>query len=148
MFHLVCPFYKGKRKVVKVRKTISIALIASLAATSAQAALLTNVQGGVAVDRGYGFSPAGANSVIAPGVRVRTGEGSADIVYENGCTVKVAPGQTVIVLGSPPPCREAAGASTVGVSDNALYLGGALAVGGGVAAAVLLSQSNSSPASP
>ncbi|MGO9485294.1 MAG: hypothetical protein ACLPX9_12020 [Rhodomicrobium sp.] len=133
-----------------VRKTISIALVASLAATSAQAALLTNVEGGVSVDRGYGFAPAGASSVIAPGVRIRTGEGSADIVYENGCTVKVAPGQTVIVLGSPPPCREAAGAPAGGVSENALYLGGALAVGGGAAAAILLTQSNSSsrPASP
>lgn len=40
-----------------VRKTISIALIASLAATGAQAALLTNVQGAVTVDRGYGSAP-------------------------------------------------------------------------------------------
>ena len=85
-----------------LRKSISIALIASLAATGAQAALLTNVQGAVTVDRGYGYAPAGSGSVIAPGDRVRAGEGSADIVYENGCTVKVDPGHTVIVLGSAP----------------------------------------------
>ena len=76
-----------------VRKTILIALIASLAATGAQAALLTNVQGAVTVDRGYGNAPAGTGSVIAPGERVRAGEGSADIVYDNGCIVKVDRGQ-------------------------------------------------------
>ena len=88
-----------------VRKTISIALIASLAATGAQAALLTNVQGAVTVNRGYGYGPAGTGGVITPGDRVRAPEGSADIVYDNGCIVRVDPGQTVIVLSPPPACH-------------------------------------------
>ncbi len=125
-----------------VRKTISIALIASLAATGAQAALLTNVQGAVTVDRGYGSAPAGSGSVIAPGERVRAREGSADIVYDNGCIVKVDPGQTMVVLSPPPACHIASEVST-----SPVYLvGGAVAIGGGVAAAILLSQTK--PASP
>jgi hypothetical protein len=125
-----------------VRKTISIALIASLAATGAQAALLTNVQGVVTVDHGYGYAPAGTGSVVAPGERVRAGEGSADVVYDNGCIVKVDPGRTMVVLSPPPACHVASEIAT----SPAYLVGGAVAIGGGVAAAILLSQSK--PASP
>jgi hypothetical protein len=134
--------HKVAEGLAMVRKTISIALIASLAATGAQAALLTNVQGAVTVDRGYGSAPAGSGSVIAPGERVRAREGSADIVYDNGCIVKVDPGQTMVVLSPPPACHIASEVAT-----SPIYLaGGAVAIGGGVAAAILLSQTK--PASP
>ena len=87
-----------------LRKPIAIALIASLAVSGAQAALLTNIQGMVTVNHGYGYEPAGAGGRVGPGDRVHAGEGSADIVYENGSTVNVGAGQTVIVLSTAPAC--------------------------------------------
>ncbi|MGO8781355.1 MAG: hypothetical protein ACLQKK_20965 [Rhodomicrobium sp.] len=126
-----------------VRKSISIAVITALMASSAEAALLTEVQGMVTVNHGEGYSPAGAGGEIAPGDRVRAAAGSASIVYENGCTQKVEPNQTVIVLYAPPACKvESQGFSTL------TYVGGGVLLAGGAAAAVALSQNGSKPASP
>ncbi len=145
----VCP--AGSERVFgMVRKSISIAVIAALMASSAEAALLTNVQGTVTVNRGDGYSPAGAGSVILPGDRVRAGEGSADIVYENGCTMRVGPGQTSIVLYAAPDCNGGSKDAAVdtGISTGTLLIGGVLVVGGAVAGGIALSQTSSKPASP
>jgi hypothetical protein len=126
------------------RKPIAVVLFVSLAASGAQAALLTNVQGMVTVNHGYGYEPAGDGRMIGPGDRVHAGEGSADIVYENGSTVKVRSGQTVIV-------RSTAPASTDGsqTPDAGIYAAGGMLATGGVAAAIVFSEGNSSaPASP
>ncbi len=132
------------------RKSISVAVIAALMASSAQAALLTNVQGTVTVNQGNGYIPAASGSVVAPGDRVRVGEGSAGIVYENGCAQTVGPGQTVLVLYAAPDCngglKDGAAVET-GVPTETLVIGG-LVVGGAVAAAVVLTQGTSKPASP
>ncbi len=128
-----------------VRKSIAIALIAALTAADAKAALLVNVEGAVAVNRGDGYQPAPAGAGIAPGDRVRAETGSADIVYENGCTVKVGPGQTVLVLYTPPACNAA---ESSGLSTTTYVVGGIAVAGGIGAAAILLSQNNSKPASP
>ena len=124
------------------RKPIAIVLIASLAVSGAQAALLTNIQGMVTVNHGYGYEPAGVGGPVGPGDRVHAGEGSADIVYENGSTVNVGSGQTVIVLSTAP-------ANTVGsqTPDTLTYAAGGMLAAGGVAAAIAFSESNSVAAS-
>jgi hypothetical protein len=134
------------------RAIVSVAVIAALLATSAEAAMLTNVEGAVSVNRGDGFRPTEGGSVVS-GDRIRTGMGSASVVYENGCSMRIGPNQTVAVLASPPAC---AGASIVGAPNNGgevatagvppILLGG-LVVGGAVGLAVALSN-NSSPHSP
>jgi hypothetical protein len=129
----------GVEGLAMFRKPIAVVLIASLAASGAQAALLTNVQGMVTVNHGYGYQPAGVGGQMGPGDRVHAGEGSADIVYENGCTVKVGSGQTAIVLGTAPAC-------TVGsqTPDAGTYAAGGMLAAGGVAAAIAFSQGSSS----
>ncbi len=144
---LACvPEMKG---LCMVRKSIVLAVIAALMASSAEAALVTNIQGAVSVNSGDGYRPAENATVVAPGDRVRTGDGSADITYENGCTVKIGPGQTAIVLYAAPVCdgglKDGAAADT-GISTGTLLVGG-LVVGGAVAGAIALSQP-SKPASP
>ena len=111
-------------------------------AASAQAALLTNIQGAVTVNNGAAAGP----TVIIPGDRVRAGEGSADIVYDNGCTMRVAPGQTMVVLYAAPNCngglKDGAAAET-GIPTETLVIGGLAA--GGVATGIILAQQPSSP---
>ena len=122
-----------------LRKPIAIALIASLAVSGAEAALLTNIQGRVTVNHGYGYEPAGAGGTVGPGDRVHAGDGSADIVYENGSIVNVGSGQTVIVLSTAP--ANAVGSQT---PDTLTYAAGGMLTAGGVAAAIVFSESNNS----
>jgi hypothetical protein len=121
-----------------LRKPIAILLSASLAVSGAQAAMLTNIQGMVTVNHGYGYEPAGVGGPVGPGDRVHVGEGSAAIIYENGSTVNVGPGQTVIVLSTAP-------ANTAGsqAQDTQTYAAGGILVAGGVAAAIAISESKS-----
>ncbi len=136
-----------------VRKSISIAVITALLASNAEAALLTNVQGTVTVNHGEGFvpvGPAGTTALLAPGDRVRAGTGSADIVYDNGCTVTLGAGQMVAVLYAAPDCNgglKDGAASSSGLSTST-YLVGGLVVAGGIGAGIALSQKSSKPASP
>ena len=136
-----------------VRKSISIAVITALLASNAEAALLTNVQGTVTVNRGDGFvpaGPAGTTAVLAPGDRVRAETGSADIVYDNGCTVTLGAGQMVAVLYAAPDCSgglKDGAASSSGISTSTLLIGGVV-VAGGIGAGIALSQKSSKPASP
>ncbi len=126
-------------------RTLLSAVLASVMLTvPVNAALLTNVQGTVTVNRGAGFAPASGGSIIAPGDRVRVAEGSAEIVYDNGCVVKLGPGQVVAVLYTPPACQ-----SGTGGDDTAVYVaGGGLLLGGAIAGGILLSQGNHKAASP
>jgi hypothetical protein len=121
-----------------LRKPIAVVLIASLTVSGAQAALLTNIQGTVTVNHGYGYEPAGVGGPVGPGDRVHAGEGAADIVYENGSTVSVRSGQTVIVQSTAP-------ANAVGTQalDTKAYAAGGILVSGGVAAAIVVSERNS-----
>ena len=132
-----------------MRKSIFIVLIASLVASTAQATVLTDVQGGVTVNRGFGYAPAATGILIGPGDRVHAQAGSASIVYDNGCIEKVRWGQTVMVLGTPPACQTNGLGIKDGVSDsgtNPACVGAALLVGGGTAVGIVLSQPK--PASP
>ncbi len=122
-------------------------------ATSAQAALLINVEGAVSINRGDGYRPVAENGApLVAGDRVRSGLGSADIVYENGCSQKVGPNQTMIVLSPAPACNVGLkdGASVSeggGVSTEVVVLGG-LVAGGAVGLGLALSNSTSHSVSP
>jgi hypothetical protein len=134
-----------------IRKLIASVVIASLIATGAEAAVLANVQGSVIVNRGDGFQPAQGGASIAPGDRVRVVQGSAEILYENGCVVRVGSGQMVAVLHTPPNCKAGSSVSSGGNSGDSatmtyVYIGGGLLVAGGIGAgALLLVQKAASP---
>jgi len=129
------------------RTLISAAVVSALLATSAQAAVLANVDGAVSVNDGGGFQPATEGAVLAAGERIRTGNGSAEIVYDNGCSMKVGPQQAVAVLSSPPPCNGASlkdGLVAAPAETSApVLLGGLIVVGGAIGLAVALSSSGS-----
>jgi hypothetical protein len=133
-----------------LRKSLIFAAIAALTASSAQAAMLTNIQGAVAVNAGAGYQPVAGPAPVGPGERIRTSDGSADIVYENGCTVHVAPNQVVLVSSAAPECS-GGGLKDGGIVESGIpteYLvAGAVVVGGGVAAGILLSEEHH-PVSP
>jgi hypothetical protein len=124
------------------RALITAAVAATLFATYAQAATLTNVEGAVSVSHGGAYAPAAMGAKVSPGDRIRTGKGSANIVYENGYAQRVGPNQVVAVQHTPPqPGSESASfAPTIGAGG--LLVGGAV-VGGGVAVAVAVTNSNS-----
>ncbi len=138
------------------RSLISATMIAMLVATNAQAAVLTSFTGTVMVNSGNGFQPASIGSSLAPGDRVRTGEGSANIRYDNGCTTTVGPHQFTVVYWQPPLCHVGGlkdGASTTPVepaSDENSLLAGGLVAGAAVGIAVAIATTNNqpSPASP
>jgi hypothetical protein len=88
------------------RKTISIVAVMALLLSNAQGASLTNIQGAVTVSTGNGFIQVFDGAAVAPGALVRTSEGgTANIVYDNGCVVQVAPRQVVAVADAPPSCQ-------------------------------------------
>jgi hypothetical protein len=129
-----------------LRKLVSIAVVTTLMTASAQAAYLANVDGTVLINRGNGFRPAWSGAEVGPGDRVRVENGAANIVYDNGCAVKVSPGQLVAVLSASPVCARENSAS-FGLSTEELVIGG-LVVGGGVGLGIALSQKKAAPASP
>ena len=132
---------------------MSAAVIAALFATNAAAVTLSNVEGSVSVNRGDGFQPASIGAPLSSGDRVRAGAGgSANIVYENGCSTRVAPSQVAVVLATPPSCQGASlkdgpVVAPAGFSSETL-LAGALVVGAGVGIAVALSNNNNTQVSP
>ena len=80
----------------------------------------------------------GATVVVNPG-------GSAQIVYPDGCSVAVQPG-SVYTISPQSPCLAQGDQTTSGVNGTTLALG-AVVVGGGVAALLLLNSKDKS-ASP
>lgn len=126
------------------RAIMSGIIAAALFVTNAQAAALANVIGVVFVNHGDGFKPAMVGSALSPGDRVRVDNGSADIVYENGCSTKVGPQQVSLVLYAPPPCNgglKDGGAVAAAEPSIDPLLGGAL-FGGAEALAAELSNNN------
>ena len=105
-----CLRYKTDRAR---RPFFSAALMAVLLATNAQAADVSEMQGTVWTSRGFGFRPVSEGSVLAPGDRARTGDGSVVIRYENGCSTKLGPRQMAVVLLAPPRCKESGNTDVV-----------------------------------
>jgi len=89
------------------RTIISILALTALLITEAEGAVLAGVEGAVSIVRAESVIEASEGAALAPGESVRTGEGTARIVYENGCGVQVGPRQAVAVAYAPPPCQPA-----------------------------------------
>ncbi len=141
-----CTMRSGRR----ARAYVSAAVIAALFATNAGAVTLSNVEGSVSVNRGDGFQAASIGTTLSSGDRVRaSASGSANIVYENGCSTRVGPSQVAVVLATPPACQGAslkdggAAYAPAGLGTGTLLVGG-LVAGAGVGIAVALSNDNSS----
>jgi hypothetical protein len=129
-----------------LRKSLMTAVVISLTAASAQAVTLANVEGSVFVNSGSGFRPAAAGTALSAGDRVRTEKGSADIVYENGCSSRLEPHQIAAILSTPPACAAGGGLKDGPVAEeglNPLILGGVVAAGVGIGIVV-----TNNPASP
>jgi len=111
--------------------------------SSAFAAMVNATVGQVLVNQGSGYQQvvgstearAGSTVVVNPG-------GSAQILYPDGCSVSVQPG-SVYTIQSQSPCLAAdGGQASSGVSGTTLAVG-AVVIGGGVAALVLLNKDKS-----
>ena len=125
---------------------LSIGLIASCAS----AATVQDVQGTVLVNRGSGFQSTSGNDSVAPGDRIMARQGgSAQIVYDNGCRVKVEEGRVVVVKPEP-PCGAPVEADAGGVFGGGAtpFVVGGIAIVGGGALAYGLSHAASNAASP
>jgi hypothetical protein len=143
--------FRSAERVGMIRGLVTVLLVGALLTESAEAALLSNVQGAVTVDQGDGFKPALGGAAVSPGDRIRVASGSADIVYDNGCAVHVGAGQVVAIQYNPPSCG--GGSSSSGSLKDPpsetpvmLYVGGGLLLAGGAAAGVILLTQK--PASP
>ena len=136
--------------------TIAAAVICI--APPASAATVKALSGQVLLNRGDGYKLVAGQAEAAAGATVVANPGaSAQIVYPDGCVVDLKPTSVATVMPQS-PCKDGAtadagsGASSGsgsssgsggGLGSQALVLG-AVAVGGGVAAALLLGQKNNS----
>jgi hypothetical protein len=84
------------------RRIVAASLCAVLVSSNAEAALLTNIQGAVFVNRGDGFKPVSGPASVADGDRVRVDAGSAVVVYDDGYSQSIGPDQTLLVHYEPP----------------------------------------------
>jgi len=135
--------YSGRR----ARAYMSAAVVAALFATNVEAVTLSNIEGAVSVNHGDGFQPAAIGTTLSSGDRVRAGAGgSANIVYENGCSTRIGPNQVAVVLAAPPSCAGASlkdgPAFAPAAFGNETLIAGGLVVGAGVGVAVALSNNN------
>lgn len=125
---------------------MSILIVGAIA--NAEAAVLSKVDGSVFVDHGNGYGPSANGALLTPGDRVRTGDGSAEILYENSCAVKIGPNAVLVVLSSPPTCAGSYQDATTDLSSRFVPLAGGLLMGGAVATALSLSRNSSKTVSP
>jgi hypothetical protein len=132
-------------------------LVIAAFATDVQAAQLSDVHGAVFVDYGEGFQPVAGPALVTAGNRVRTGDGSAQIIYDEGCAVRVGRDQAVLVLAVPPSCSSSTfgglkdGVIAEGPSTGTLLVVGGLLLAGGTVGVIELVDPkliNPKPASP
>lgn len=104
---------------------IGIAMVSGFAFLSAaQAATVSPIEGTTSLNRGGGFKRITQETAAGPQDRVMTGaNGSARIVYDNGCVVTLSNNQSVSV-GDAPDCR------TAWHEDHRLLAIGAVAAAG------------------
>lgn len=128
-----------------MRSVLATVAFCSLFVGAAEAALLTNIQGQASINRGNGFVPATGPVDLKPGDQVLTGNGGAQLQYSLTCTATIGPNQLILVQAQS-PCAAQQGqagseAGLGGISTTNLIVGG-LVIGGGVAAAIALSQAS------
>ena len=121
-----------------MRSIVLASVILVFTAQFASAAVLRAVQGGVLVVKSNGSSAkAKGTRNVSPGDRVLTsGNGSAELVYPNGCIYQIPAGQDVRVRQDA-KCND---------DSMLVVLGGAAVVAGG--AAIIIASDDDKPASP
>ncbi|MEZ5899144.1 MAG: hypothetical protein R3D51_06575 [Hyphomicrobiaceae bacterium] len=116
-----------------------------MAGYAAKAATVEVIRGRVSINAGEGFLPVSGSAAAGSGNTVMAAPGAAaNIVYENGCKVRVEAGNVAVVSSTPPTC---ANAQQIASSDQGLLILGALAVGGVVAGVAIMSSDEDKPAS-
>ncbi len=122
-------------------------LSAWLFTTSAFAAMVNATQGQVLVNQGSGYQQVAGSVDVGPGTTVVVNPGGgAQIVYPDGCAVAVQPGSVYTIAPQSPCLAQGGGEATSGPNGTTLAIG-AVVVGGGVAALLLLNDGDKS-ASP
>ena len=118
-------------------RTLFIAsVVLALTSLAASGAVLRSVEGGVSVDTGNGFTRIATTRELNPGHSIRTtANGSAELVYPNGCVFQISPSQVVTVQENV-TCDD----------DGIIYIVGGAAIVGGIAAIVI--SNDDDPASP
>ena len=135
-----------------------LSLICLGCAGQAEAASLSGVQGDVLVDAGQGPKAVAGAANLKAGDIVVARKGSAKLIYPDGCTVNVDPGNSATVAEKSPCAAQAStqtgqvaaagpAAATAGLSTTALVVGG-LAIAGGVAVIASQKDGKKSGASP
>ena len=135
-----------KNSVLSIYLTLFVALLAC-SVGSVNAATIENISGVVMVNKGNGFKKVSTSQQVGTGdsVLAQSG-GSARIVYANGCSITVEPGNVQPVV--PEDLCILGNSSSAGLLSTEVVVGG-LVVAGGVAAAIVLSNSgNDKRASP
>jgi hypothetical protein len=134
----------------------SIALLSGVALSlPSLAATVEPVEGQVSINRGNGFQRvAGAVQANVGDSVMASPNGSARIVYSDGCSVPVVP-QGVITITAESPCKAFAQATPSGESPGLtpgqqFGVAAAIVVGtvGGVVAAISGNKGTDAPASP
>jgi hypothetical protein len=145
-----------------------LALCASLfGSIVADAAMVSSQAGTVLVSKGDGFVSLATQSEVVPGTRVMVRPGGlALITYAGNCTVRVGSGLWVVQERTPcrdgvaqidftgrmnqePPPEDLPPEPPPGINPTTVLVLGGLAVGGGIALAVILGQNGKDkPASP
>ena len=134
------------------------ALVGMAASVTCSAATIQSVSGTVLLNQGDGFKPISGQAQAKVGDRIMARAGSsADIVYADGCRVKVQPGAVTTIQGDilleTSPCGlgnangqagSGSAAGAAGASSYALELGAVAVVAGG-AAALILAKKSASP---
>jgi hypothetical protein len=128
-----------------------VAMLAWLPFCAAQAAMLEAIQGQVMVNTGNGYRFVSGTVELKPGdMVIANSGGAAQLAYDDGCSVQVQAG-SVVTVGPQSPCaanQANSGNASLGLTPGTLAVG-AVVVGGGVGAAMLLGGSNGDkPASP
>lgn len=120
-----------------MRTKMAVALLL-LMTSSASAATVTSVQGQTLVNRGQGFQPIVGSVQAGPGAQVVVNPGGqGQVSYPDGCSITVAPGDVYTIT----PASPCATGNTNAPGVNPLAVGAVVL--GGVAAAVVFSQSGS-----
>ena len=134
------------------RPLIGAFCLAMLLSSSSWAATVEPGQGSLTINQGQGFQPVNTRINANVGDSVMVGpNGTAAVVYDDGCTVNVQPG-AVTTIAPISPC--ASGSYAQNNDDDfpwgaaALGVGAATLVGVGIWAATTTSHTNGVAASP
>lgn len=119
---------------------LAACLVAIFPVNAALAATVQPIAGTISVNTGEGFKPAVGETNISTGDTVMVSpEGSARIIYADGCAIQVRPG-AVVTIGQGSPCAAVpmGATKTKDTTPTDHYIIGGLLVAGGIAGAIVL----------